>query len=424
MTAYQWSVILIAGFINALDGYDLVAMAFSANSVVADFSLSDTQLGWLLSSALVGVGFGSFVLSPLADRFGRKRLIVGALAVNIAGLLLTAFADSYAQLLLWRIVTGISIGAILVSVTVVTSEFSNLRFRGLAMSIFSAGYGLGATMCGVLSASLIPDHGWQAVFLAGAILGTAALVLTILAVPESPEILAARGDDTAVQRLARRLHPVDGPVTVSPRAATTNARLTEILTPAFLRTTLLLWLAFALTNLAFYFVSQWTPRLLTAEGLTAQQGVLGGIMLSFGSTIGALVFGALTTRFSARSVLIGFAILAAVSLALFMPSTSVPGLMFATGVAAGMLLSGCITGMYTITPAAYPFPLRATGVGAALGVARLGAILGPVLVGYLLDSGWSPSSLYNGAVVVALAIAVTVAAIRTGSRIDAPSTVN
>ena len=429
MSGYQWFIILIAAFINALDGYDLVAMAFSSNAVVEEFGLSGAQLGWLLSSALIGVGIGAFVLAPLADRFGRKRLIVVSLVINIVGLALTALSGTYTELLIWRVITGIGIGGILACVTVLTSEFSNLRFRGLAMSIYASGYGLGATLCGILAANLIPEHGWHAVFTSGAILSTIALVVTIVLVPETPEALAARGEDEKVQALARRLGKTtaDQTVTVSARDTADKVRVAEVLTPQFLRTTLLLWLAFALVTFAFNYANQWTPRLLTAEGLTAQQGVLGGIMLSFGGTIGSLIFGVFTTRVRARTVLIGFALLSAVVLVVFISSTAIPGLMFATGIAVGMLLNGCVTGMYTITPASYPFRLRATGMGTALGISRIGAILGPVLVGYLVDAGWTPSALYNGAAAVMVLIALTVFFLRRGgveAENSIPATVN
>ena len=148
--------------------------------------------------------------------------------------------------------------------------------------------------------------------------------------------------------------------------------------------------------LGFNFASQWTPKLLEQAGLDPEQSVLGGIMLMFGGTIGSLAFGLLTTRFTPRAVLIGFSGVAAVVLVAFISSTSFPALMFVAGVAVGMLLNGCVTGIYTVTPQSYPFRLRGTGVGVALGVSRFGAILGPVLVGYLVDNGWTPVALYVG----------------------------
>ena len=158
--------------------------------------------------------------------------------------------------------------------------------------------------------------------------------------------------------------------------------------------TLRLWVAFALGSSAFGFASQWTPKLLANAGLSADQGIIGGIMLSFGGTLGSLIFGVLTTRVHARRLLIATCVTAAVTLVGFILSTNTPGLMFALGVVAGMFLNGCITGFYTVIPASYPSHLRTTGMGAANGITRLATLVSPILVGYLVDGGWSPLALY------------------------------
>lgn len=147
MTGFQWFIIAIALFINALDGYDMVAMAFASTAVTEQFALTGGQLGWLLSSALIGIGLGSLFLAPLADRFGRRLLITLSLSIDLAGLVLTALAPSFGVLLASRALTGVGVGGILAGITVLVSEYSNLRFRGLAMAIYACGYGLGASLC-------------------------------------------------------------------------------------------------------------------------------------------------------------------------------------------------------------------------------------------------------------------------------------
>ena len=418
MSGYQWLIIAVAAFVNALDGYDLVAMAFSANAVTKEFDLSGSTLGWLLASALIGVGVGAVALAPLADRFGRKRLIVISLVITLAGLIATGFSSGVPELFVYRVITGIGVGGVLACVTVLTSEFSNLRFRGLAMAIYAAGYGLGASLCGTIASTLIPDHGWRVVFFAGAVLTTVALLAVLFFVPETPETLAARGDDAALQRLARRMGKVPAGaedqqrVAVAVPSAAERGRARDLLGPELLRNTLLLWLGFALVNFGFNFANQWTPKLLTEVGLSEQLSTLGGIMLALGGTVGSVLFGVLTTRLSTRTTLVIFSLMAGWILIAFILSTGFPVLMLALGVAVGMLLNGCVTGMYTITPQSYPFHLRSTGVGMALGVGRIGAIMGPLVVGYLVDSGWSPLALYVGAAVVMLVVAVAIGAVQ------------
>ena len=186
MGARQWLIIAIALFLNALDGYDMVAMAFGAGTVSEEFALSDSSLGWLLSSALIGIGLGSLFLAPLADRLGRTTLITVSLVIDLVGLVLTALAPTFSLLLLCRLITGIGVGGVLVCVTVLVSEYSNLRFRGLAVAIYASGYGLGASFCGVVASSF---DSWQPIFWVGAALTVVALILTVAFVPESADLL-------------------------------------------------------------------------------------------------------------------------------------------------------------------------------------------------------------------------------------------
>ena len=412
MTTYQWFIIGLACFLNALDGYDLVAMAFTSSSVSEEFGLSGAQLGWLLSSALIGIGIGSFLLAPLADRYGRKKLILAALSIDLVGLTMSAFSDSYGELLFWRVITGIGVGGILACVTVVVSEFTNLRFRGLAMSIYSAGYGLGASLCGVLAAQFIPTYGWESIFLTGAVLTAVSLVATVIFLPESVDYLRAQGREDDVRSIARRIGKGVDFTVAPPAPAPERSNLREILSGPWLATTLKLWVAFSLITAGFNFANQWTPKLLTEYGLSAQQGIIGGIMLSFGGTIGSLIYGVLTTRIDARRTLVAFSLLSAVVLVGFITAASWPMVMFTLGVGVGMLLNGCVTGMYTVTPQAYPSALRTTGVGSAIGISRAGAVLAPIVVGYLLDAGWSPVALYTGAAVLVSLTAVALVGVR------------
>lgn len=407
MGARQWLIIAIALFLNTLDGYDMVAMAFGAGPVSEEFALSNSSLGWLLSAALIGIGLGSFFLAPLADRLGRTTLITVSLIIDLVGLVLTALAPTFSLLLFFRLITGIGVGGVLVCVTVLVSEYSNLRFRGLAVAIYASGYGLGASFCGVIASTF---DSWQPIFWVGATLTVVALILTVAVVPESADFLAARGRMDAVRTITAKLG-LKSEVSVRPRT-THKASYKDLISPQFLRTSIKLWLAFSFIMFAYNFTSQWTPKLLTAEGLTAQQGIIGGIMLSFGGAIGAILFGLFTTRIDARPLLIAFCLVSSVVLVGFINSTAVPTLMFALGVGVGLSLNACISGLYTVTPEVYPSALRTTGTGAAIGIARVGATLAPILAGYLLETGWTPTGLYTLAGVTAVLAALSLIGVR------------
>lgn len=409
MSSYQWLIIAVTTFLNALDGYDVLAMAFTATSVTEEFGLSGSQLGWLLSAGLIGMAAGSLVLGPFADRYGRRKILVLALAVNALGLFLSTTAGSVLELGLWRVVTGLGVGGILASATVITSEFASARRRGMAISIFTAGYGVGATLGGMGATQLIPAFGWRSVFLTGGLLTLVAIALVLAVLPESVDYLRTRRPAGAVQkldRIARRLR-LEGQVELGPVPAGDGARRSSVgmlLSGRYRTATLLLWAAFFVIMFGFYFANSWTPRLLVETGMTEQQGIIGGLMLTMGGTFGSLLYGALTTKWDERLTLMAFTVLSAVTLVLFITTTSVPLLAFSSGVVVGMLINGCIAGLYTVAPMTYEPGIRTTGVGWGIGVGRAGAILAPIAVGALLDTGWTPTQLYLGvAVVVALA---------------------
>jgi benzoate transport len=409
MSSYQWLIIAVATFLNALDGYDVLAMAFTATSVTQEFGLSGAQLGWLLSAGLIGMAVGSLVLGPFADRYGRRKILILALAVNALGLFLSATAGSAVELGLWRVVTGLGVGGILASATVLTSEYANARRRGMAVSIFTAGYGVGATLGGMGATQLIPAFGWRSVFLTGGLLTLVAIALVVAVLPESVDYLRTRRPENAVaklDRIARRIG-LDGDVELGPAPVSTGKEQSSVgrlLNSRYRTASILLWISFFVIMFGFYFANSWTPRLLVESGMTEQQGIVGGLMLTMGGTFGSLLYGVLTTRWDARLTLIVFTLLSAVTLVLFITTTSIPALAFSSGVVVGMLINGCIAGLYTVAPMTYEPAIRTTGVGWGIGVGRAGAILAPIVVGALLDSGWSPTQLYIGvAVVVALA---------------------
>ncbi|MFC3481668.1 MFS transporter [Kocuria carniphila] len=416
MSVYQWVIVAMATFLNALDGYDVLAMAFTATSVTAEFGLSGSQLGWLLSAGLIGMGAGALLLGPFADRYGRRNILLVALVLNGLGLFLSATAGSAVELGLWRVLTGVGVGGILATITVLTSEYSNNRNRGMAVSIYAAGYGVGATLGGMGATQLIPGFGWRSVFLTGAILTVIGIVLTALILPESVDYYRARRPRDAAEKIARIARRIGLPSDVvlgPPDAAASNqGSVTQLLSGRYRVPTLMLWIAFIVIMFGFYFANSWTPKLLVESGMTEQQGIVGGIMLTMGGTFGALLYGAITTRRDARLTLLVFSLLSAVTLVVFISTTSMPTLAFFSGVIVGMLINGCVAGLYTVAPQTYAPAVRTTGVGWGIGVGRIGAILAPVLVGVLLDAGWTPTQLYIGVSVIVVLAALALLKLR------------
>lgn len=414
MTRFRWGVVAVCVLLNMIDGFDVLVMAFTAASVTAEWGLTGAQTGLLLSAGLVGMALGSLLVAPWADRIGRRPVILGCLVVASAAMLLSSAAQGPLQLGLLRVVTGVGIGGILASSNVIASEYADRRWRGFAVSLNSTGYALGATLGGVVAAVLIGGQGWRAVFLFGGAVTLLAVPLVFWRLPESLDFLLSRRPAGALDRVnalaARMGLPVQDRLPDATGApGGVGAGFRALLSPALRRTTLVLWAVFFGVMAGFYFVTSWTPTLLVEAGLTPGQGIAGGTLLNVGGIFGAALLGLLATRFALRSVLIGYLVVTAALLAVFIASTSSLAVALALGALIGLFVNGCVAGIYALTPGVYDAGVRTTGVGTALGIGRAGAILAPALAGIVLDAGATPQNLYLvvGAVFVAVAAVLT-----------------
>ncbi len=431
MVPMQWLAIGMCIVLNMIDGFDVLVMAFTAASVSAEWHLNGAQVGLLLSAGLFGMAAGSLFIAPWADRVGRRPLILLCLTLSGIGMLLSAFSQNATQLALLRAFTGLGIGGILASSNVIASEYANQRWRGLAVSLQSTGYALGATLGGLLSVWLLTRFGWRSVFLFGGVVTLAVIALVLLWLPESLDFLIARRPANAlarVNRLASRLAlPTLAQLPLVHTAPASNRdRLVQLLSPASRRTTLLIWLLFFLVMFGFYFVMSWTPKLLVAAGLSAQQGISGGVLLSVGGIFGAALIGALASRWPLTRVLSLFMLISAGLLVLFTLGASSVTLALGLGLLIGLFVNGCVAGLYALSPIVYDASVRATGVGWGIGIGRIGAIVSPTVAGLLLDGGWQPLHLYGvfaGVFVLAAAVLLLLkpgtpkAAVRTEVRV-------
>lgn len=403
MGAFQWSIVAIATILMMTEGYDVQAMAFTANAVTTDLGLTSSQLGLILSGGLIGMALGTAGVGPFADRYGRKPVLLVSLCVNALGLFMTGLADSMPELLLWRVVTGLGIGGTMTSGVVLVSEYANSKYRALALSVYSAGFPVGATIGGLAAVPLIGNFGWQAVFLLGGMISLVAIAAVFFAIPESIDNLASRyhsGNDKTMhqaERIARRLG-IEGPVVFAATSTATGARQRNSYARLFASenrgATIKLWIIYFLVMSSFYFVSSWTPQLLVQIGLTAEQGIYGGLVVMAGGLVGNVLYGSCAARWNPKIVMSVFAVVASALMVGFSMTTSVLFLALGLGLLLGVFINGCMAAIYTLAPMTYTADLRSTGVGMAMGFGRVGSILAPILVGNLLDLGWTPIAMY------------------------------
>ncbi len=396
LTAFQLGAIAVCIGLNMLDGFDILAMSFSASGVKAAWNLQNSELGALLSAGLVGMALGSLFLAPCADRWGRRRIVLLAGMIAGIGMLGSTAARGFADLLALRALTGIGIGATIASAAVVVSEYAPGRWRGAALAAYATGYPVGATIGGALTALAIPRYGWRSAFAIGAAMSLVLLLVAWRRLPESLDFLVTRRPPGALSRLNALLGRMSLPavsVLPEPPAAEADAGRTPLrllLTP----TTVLVWVTFFCTMAAFYFIVSWTPRLLNAAGLTATQGLTGGVLLNLGGIVGCGGFAVAAARADARRLLLGALVASALLIAAFGIAVHRLDLALWTALLLGVISNAAMAGLYSVGPPLYPTAVRATGMGSAIGIGRLGAILAPLASGALLDHGWAPAQLY------------------------------
>ena len=400
MEAFQWVVIALCFLINMLDGFDVLVMAFTAASVSSEWGLGGIELGYLLSAGLIGMALGSLFIAPWADRFGRRPVILLCISIAGLGMLASSQASSVSMLGGLRFLTGLGIGGVLASSYVIAGEYANRKWRSLAISLQSTAYALGATIGGLIAAQIIPHLGWRAVFLYGGIVTLLVLPVMYWLLPESIAFLIARQPRNALQRLNRLLSRVGIQLITAmpPLQSSTQASWRETFAGLFsrelLRSTLLVWAGFFLVMFGFYFVMSWTPKLLVSAGLSNQQGITAGVLLNVGGIVGTSLIGLLAARYRLPRVLISYLCLNALFLGLFVHFTDNLNLAFALVLMIGILVNGCVAGLYALTPSLYGPEQRVTALGWAIGMGRMGAILSPLVAGRLIDASWRPADLY------------------------------
>ncbi|KAD4059827.1 MFS transporter [Arthrobacter yangruifuii] len=399
MSRRQVAIIAICTALYMIDGFDVLVMAFSASHVEDEWGLSGAQLGYLLSAALVGMAVGSIFVSTVSDIIGRRKTLLIGVCIVAAGMLASFFAPGYGVLVILRFLTGVAIGTLQSTISVFASEFSNAKRRSTALSIVSIGQPIGGVLGGLISGILISHYGWRSAFLFGAVVTFLMIPLVMKAFPESVDYLLVRRPSGALTRVNQSLRAIGQPtVDVLPEDVASfeaKSRFADILTGYNARRTILLSLAYFVLMGSFYFANSWTPRLITASGFTAQDGINAGVLFSVGAITGGVLLGLLGARFPMRKVLAVFFVIGAATFVVFANSTtgSLGWALFAAALV-GFGSNAPIAGMLAISPTYYSSEVRGTALGLVIGMGRVGAIISPILAGALIDGGWTAGDLY------------------------------
>lgn len=398
MSGFQVLAVTVCLAINMLDGYDVLVMSFTAPFVAEEWALSQTVTGWLLSASLIGMALGSLFLAPLADLYGRRRMTLLSLTAVTAGMLASAAAANYPQLIALRFFTGLGIGAMLASLTVVVSEYSSDRRRTLALIILQAGFPAGAMIWGIVAAPIILGYGWRWAFVFGGVLSGLMIPVAMAFLPESLDYLLSSRPPNTLEKVNRTLKRMGKTMvreldTVT-QAKPARAKLNQLFRHGRGRNTLLIWVCFFCTLLVFYFFMSWTPKLLIDAGLSEQAGLSGGIILNAGAILGGLALGLLASRIRLNWLQSGYALIGGLFMIAFGAFAGELYTALTLAFLVGLFGTGCIMGAYAAVPQMYPPEVRTTGTGMAIGVGRWGGVAAPTAAGMLLDAGWTGPNLY------------------------------
>lgn len=416
LSLYQCRIVLLCFLIVFLDGLDTAAMGFIAPALTQDWGIDRASLGPVMSAALIGMVFGALGSGPLADRFGRKGVLV--VAVFLFGLfsLLSAYSSNLEQLMALRLLTGIGLGAAMPNATTLLSEYTPERLKSLLVTSMFCGFNLGMASGGFVSAKLIPAYGWHSLLLLGGVLPLLLAVVLLVWLPESARFLVVR--NRGAEKVKRVLVPIAPSEVVTardfsvPEQKTVQSRnvFKVIFSGTYSAGTLLLWLTYFMGLVIVYLLTSWLPTLMRDAGASMEQAAFIGALFQLGGVLSSVVVGWAMDRFNPHKVIGIFYCLAGVFAYFVGQSLGTVTLLATLVLAAGMCVNGAQSAMPSLAARFYPTQGRATGVSWMLGIGRFGAILGAWIGATLLGLGWNfeqvltalmvPAAIATAAVVI------------------------
>ena len=394
-TSVSAAAVAICFCLNLLDGMDILIMSYVAQDLTSDWHLNAAVLGIVFSAATFGMMIGALFVAPIADIVGRRPAIIGALTLMAVGMITSGFCQTVTQLALTRFGVGIGIGTMLASMSAITSEFAPPRHRTFAVALLQSAYPLGAVVTGLVTYWALPLFGWRHVLIGGGLVTLALIPVAVLFMQESLEFLLKRQPRGALERvnhvrskmgmtrlasLPERLETARGPI---PRPF--KGRWPQ---------TLLLWLSFFSVYMTVYFVIAWIPKLAIQAGLLPSQGILAGTSYNLGAFIGTVFLAWCSIRVELHKLIMGMMLAGAAILVAFAipaPLSVVIGVAFFIG----FFIFGGFAGIYPLAAHSYPAQVRSTGIGWAIGIGRGGAVVGPLLGGYLISVNTSAIAMFS-----------------------------
>jgi AAHS family 4-hydroxybenzoate transporter-like MFS transporter len=384
------------------DGFDLQLVAFAAPRLAEAWGISPSALGYAQSANLLGMMFGAMFLGNLGDRFGRKRVIVVGTILYALTAFTTVLVQNPVQLSVIRFCTGLGLGGVLPNVVALAAEISPTRQRPKLTSIPIIGMSLGSGLPSMVAAWLVPKYGWHALFIAGGVVPIVVALIIAWKLPESILFLTYRNRSRNRAEIEARARELDPRLVITPATQfglrgnagpASRGAFSDLFVGRLKITTPLLWLMFSCTLLSMHFNNSWMSVILNQAGLSEVQTAFTNGAMHWGGAVAAVmtvfVLGRLGLYWALVLLLLGFAGLVIAGAAF----PYAPLLLLAVSMA-GFGIIGCQGVLNAAAGLIYPVSCRPTGVGAALGIGRIGSLSGPLIGAYVLAQQWPSQSMF------------------------------
>jgi MFS transporter, AAHS family, 4-hydroxybenzoate transporter len=382
-SGYQRWIVFLTALTIIFDGIDNQLLGVAIPSIMSEWHVARSAFSPIVAFGFFGMAIGGAVAGIAGDRVGRRDALLGSMVLFGVSTLAVSTASSVVMLAVLRLLAGIGLGGAMPNAAALAAEYVPVQRRAIAVTLTIVCVPLGGTLAGLVAIPALPALGWRALFVLGGIVPSAAALVLIRLLPESPRYLASRPARWAeLRKLLRRMgHPVEADadfVTTSAQVLT-RAPLDAIFEPALRRDTFALWAAFFSCLLSVYLGFSWLPSILTGAGLSASIASTGITVFNLGGVAGAVTGGLLIARFGSRATMLtltALAIAGALTLSAMSITSRTPVLEIIVMLAfTGGMINAVQTTMFALAAHVYPTAMRATGVGTAVSIGRAGAIL-------------------------------------------------
>ena len=398
LSRYQKLVIFLGFCVIALDGFDIAIMGFIAPTLKQEWGVSNHELGFVISTALIGLALGALFSGPLADWLGRKKIIINSVFFFGFWTIATAFSQNIEQMIFFRFMTGLGLGAAMPNMSTLVSEYAPERQRSFIITVIFCGFTFGAAIGGFTASWLIPQFGWHSLMALGGVLPLLFAPVLIWKLPESARFLVIKQAPAArIHAILQRFFP--GQVSenasfILPQQPIKSSAMRIVLSREYLFGSLMLWMVYFMGLFLVYILGSWLPTLVKEIGLTVSQAAIMTAIYQAGGTIGSLFAGWLMDRIEPHRALgIIFAVGGLFTMAIGYAGVNFP-LLCLLAFVSGACLNGANTGMNALSARFYPTQARATGSSWMHGVGRIGAILSAFAGAEMLALGLDFKSVF------------------------------